>query len=73
MRTRVEVDDRNESVARKIREAEVNWIPVIGVVGDKELKNGMITVRERGIPGQKEMKGPEFLQKTQSASGKQTF
>lgn len=73
MRTRVEVDDRNESVARKIREAEVNWIPVIGVVGDKELKNGMITVRERGIPGQKEMKGPEFLQKLNQLQGNKPF
>lgn len=63
MRARTEIDDRNESVARKIREAEVNWIPFIGVVGDKELENGMITVRERGGPSQKEMKESELSQK----------
>jgi threonyl-tRNA synthetase len=63
LQARVEIDDRSETVARKIREAEVNWIPFIGVVGDKELENGKIAVRERSIPGQKEMKESELSQK----------
>jgi len=73
MRARVEVDDRSDTVARKIREAEVNWIPFIGVVGDKELENGMIAVRERGISGQREMKIQEFSQKFGQLQGEKPF
>lgn len=73
MRARVEVDDRNETVASKIREAEVNWVPFVGVVGDKELKSGMITIRERGIFGQKEIKEPDFLQRLNQLQGDKPF
>jgi threonyl-tRNA synthetase len=57
---RVEIDDRTETVPKKIREAEINWVPFIGVIGDKEIANGKISIRERGISGQKEMKIEEF-------------
>ncbi len=73
MRARVEVDDRNETVARKIREAEVNWIPFIGVVGDKEIENEMIAVRERGISDQKEIRESEFSQKLNQLQGDKPF
>jgi threonyl-tRNA synthetase len=45
---RVEVDDRNESVGRKIRDAEMQKVPFIIVVGDKEIEAKNISVRERG-------------------------
>lgn len=45
---RVDVDDREESVAKKIREAEVEWIPYIVVVGEKEVSSGELPVRVRG-------------------------
>lgn len=44
---RVEIDDRSESVGKKIRDAELQKIPYIVVVGDKEIKNKNITVRGR--------------------------
>ncbi|MBN2426086.1 MAG: threonine--tRNA ligase, partial [Calditrichaceae bacterium] len=45
---RVEVDRRNEKVGFKIREAEVNKIPYMVIVGDNELKNKDISVRHKG-------------------------
>ncbi len=51
---RVDVDDREMSVSKKIREAEMEWIPYIVVIGEKEMKSGKITVRIRGN-GVKEM------------------
>ncbi len=45
---RVEGDYRSESVQYKIREAEVQRIPLIIVVGEKEKKNKTIAVRRRG-------------------------
>jgi threonyl-tRNA synthetase len=44
---RAEVDDRTESVGRKIRDAELRKIPYMLVVGDKEAEAGQVSVRER--------------------------
>ena len=43
---RVEFDDRNESVGRKIREAELRKVPYMLVVGEREQSEGAISVRE---------------------------
>jgi threonyl-tRNA synthetase len=43
---RVELDDRSESVGRKIREAELRKIPYMLVVGDREEGDGTVSVRE---------------------------
>jgi len=47
---RVDIDDRDESVGKKIRNAAKEWIPYIFVVGDKEVETGkfQVTVRETG-------------------------
>jgi threonyl-tRNA synthetase len=47
LRARIEIDDRSETVSKRIRDAEINWIPFIGVIGDKELTSGKIAVRVR--------------------------
>ncbi|NJK71199.1 MAG: hypothetical protein HC932_02995 [Thermales bacterium] len=39
------VDDRDESLGRKIREAEVEKIPVIVIIGPKDLEDEMVSVR----------------------------
>src|ERR1017187_3615495 len=44
---RATVDDRNEKVNLKIREAQLQKIPYMLVVGDREQENGMIAVRNR--------------------------
>ena len=43
---RVEVDERTESVGRKIRDAELRKIPYMLVVGDREAESGSVAVRE---------------------------
>jgi threonyl-tRNA synthetase len=44
---RADIDDREESVNRKIRDAEKEWIPIIIVVGDKEKTSKKFTPRFR--------------------------
>jgi threonyl-tRNA synthetase len=44
---RVELDDRNESVGRKIRDAEIQKVPYIIVLGDKEIESGQLAIRKR--------------------------
>jgi len=45
---RVEVDERGESIGRKIREAELRKIAYMLVVGDREAESGTVSVRRRG-------------------------
>ena len=45
---RVELDTANETVGKRIRVAEMEKIPYILIVGDKEEKTGMVAVRDRG-------------------------
>lgn len=58
---RAEVDVRNESVGKKIRDAEVQKVPYIIVVGDKEEKDGNITVRSHGSKDLNIQKLDEFV------------
>lgn len=41
------VDDRNEKVGKKIRESELNKIPFMLIIGDKEVENNQVSVRQR--------------------------
>jgi len=45
---RVDVDDREMTVGKKIRDAEREWIPLIIVIGDNEKSSGQFQVRIRG-------------------------
>ena len=45
---RVHLDDRNEKLGYKIREAQVQKVPYTLVVGDKEVEEGTVNVRRRG-------------------------
>jgi len=44
---RVDIDDREETVGKKIRDAGKDWIPYVAVVGDEELNSGNVTVTVR--------------------------
>src|SRR5919107_1939279 len=44
---RVDIDDREESLSKKIREAEMEWIHYIVIIGEKEVANNIISVRDR--------------------------
>ena len=44
---RCEVDDRNEKIGYKIREAQVKKIPYMVIAGDKDIENGTIAIRWR--------------------------
>ena len=46
---RVDFDDRNETIGKKIRQAEVEWIPYVVIIGDKEQENQEISIRKRLI------------------------
>ena len=45
---RIEIDDRDESVGKKIRDTEMKKIPYMLIIGDKEKVSGKVSVRARG-------------------------
>jgi len=46
---RVDIDDRKETVQKKIRDTELEWVPYILVIGPKEIKSKKVSVRIRKI------------------------
>lgn len=60
---RMELDDSNESVGKKIRQAELEKVPYIIVYGEKEQKSGNLAVRERGSKDVIEMPVKDFVKK----------
>ncbi len=43
------IDDRNEKIGKKIRDAELNKLPFMLIVGEKEAESNTISVRQRGV------------------------
>jgi threonyl-tRNA synthetase len=44
---RTDIDDRDETVGKKIRDAGREWVPYVAVIGDEELQSGQLTVTLR--------------------------
>jgi len=59
---RVQVDDRNEKIGRKIRDNELKRIPFMLIVGEKEAENGEVAVRKQGDGDKGSMKVADFAQ-----------
>ncbi|WP_202318419.1 threonine--tRNA ligase [Archaeoglobus neptunius] len=57
---RVDVDDRKETLNKKIRDAQTEWIPYIVVIGDREVESGKLTVTVREESTQKVQKKVEM-------------
>ncbi len=54
------VDDRTESIGRKIRDTELKKIPFMLIIGDKEAESGQVSVRKQGEGDQGSMSIEEF-------------
>ena len=60
---RVELDDRQEKIGYKIREAQLNKIPYMLILGDKEVQGNQVGVRARGEGNIGAMDEREFIEK----------
>ncbi|MGB7604629.1 MAG: threonine--tRNA ligase, partial [Lutisporaceae bacterium] len=66
---RVELDNRNEKIGYKIREAQMQKIPYMLVVGDKEIENNAVAVRDRKEGDRGAMKLEDFIANIQKEIG----
>ena len=60
---RCEVDDRSEKIGYKIREAQLEKVPYMVVVGDKDIENGTVSIRKRKEGDLGAMTVEQFLEK----------
>ena len=58
---RVDVDDRNESIGKRIREAEKEWIRYILVIGQKEANSENLSIRDRQTGDVRELSFDHFV------------
>lgn len=59
----VEVDDRDEKIGKKIREAQLEKVPYMLVVGDREAQSGQVSVRSRSAGDLGAMALADFMEK----------
>lgn len=59
---RADLDDTDETLGKKIRRAEKEWIPYIVVIGEKETESGKLAVRIRGEKEQKQMSAQDLAE-----------
>jgi len=57
---RASIDDRNETIGKKIRENELKRVPFLLIVGEKEMDSEMISVRKQGDGDKGQMSVVEF-------------
>lgn len=75
---RADVDDRDESVNKKIREAGMDWVPYVAVIGDQEAETGrlMVTIRklsEKKKPYKETMTETELIQAVNLETARKPF
>ncbi|MDO9679441.1 MAG: threonine--tRNA ligase, partial [Bacteroidales bacterium] len=58
---RASIDDRNETIGKKIRENELKRVPFLLIVGEKEVESGLISVRRQGEGDKGQMSVEEFI------------
>lgn len=57
---RASMDDRNETIGKRIRESELKRIPFIVIVGEKEMSDGTVSVRRQGGKDEGSMSAGDF-------------
>ncbi len=55
------IDDRNETIGKKIRDTELKRVPLMLIVGEKEMENGTVSVRKQGEGDQGSMTINDFV------------
>jgi len=65
------VDSRNEKIGRKIRDNELQRVPYMIIVGEKEAAEGLVSMRQQGGGEQATMTIDEFAERIQNEVNEQ--
>jgi len=68
---RVDIDDRNDTIGKRIRDAEKEWISYVLVIGEKEVNSPTLSVRDRTTGDIRQLSIEDFVKEIKDAtSGK---
>ena len=70
---RVDIDDRNDSIGKRIREAEKEWVRYILVIGEKEANSESLSIRDRQAGNVRELSFDEFIKEFQEQTKDKPF
>ncbi|MFB5633904.1 MAG: threonine--tRNA ligase [Candidatus Nitrosomaritimum aestuariumsis] len=70
---RVDIDDRNDSIGKRIREAEKEWVRYILVIGEKEANSENLSIRDRQTGNVKEVSFDDFIKEFQEQTKDKPF
>jgi len=70
---RVDIDDRNESIGKRIREAEKEWIRYILVIGEKEANSQNLSIRDRQTGDVRELSFDNFINEIKEQTNGKPF
>ena len=64
---RVDIDDRQMTLQKRVREAEMEWVPYVVVVGQREIESGVLPVRDRKTGELRKLKLEELSSEIEKA------
>lgn len=70
---RVDIDDRPMTLQKRVREAEMEWVPYIIVIGEKEIESGLLPVRDRNTGERREVRLEELVSQIEEATKGKPF
>jgi threonyl-tRNA synthetase len=65
---RVDIDDRNDTINKRIRDAEKEWISYVLVIGEKELNSTSLSVRDRTTGNVRQLSIEDFVKEIKDAT-----
>ncbi|MGQ9624353.1 MAG: threonine--tRNA ligase [Candidatus Bathycorpusculaceae bacterium] len=70
---RVDIDDRTMTLQKRVREAEMEWIPYIIVIGEKEVESNILAVRDRNAGKIRKMRLEELMDEIKDSMRNKPF
>jgi len=70
---RVDIDDRNDTISKRIRDAEKEWINYVLVIGEKEVNSPSLSVRDRTTGNVRELSDEDLVKEINDATNGKPF
>ena len=64
---RVDIDDRNDTISKRIRDAEKEWISYVLVIGEKEVNSPSLSIRDRATGDVRQLSIDDFVKEIKNA------
>jgi threonyl-tRNA synthetase len=70
---RVDIDERQMTLQKRVRDAEMEWVPFIVVMGQREIESGLLPVRDRRTGQRRSMKLEQLISEVEEAMTSKPF